>query len=371
MSGHAADGDRGFDEVTYERASRLHRLLRALHEDERTSERLALHGGAAINEFILDVPRLSTDVDLSMLSESEGMDVVGREKERTLELVREVASASGFKPSYGKAGVAGRTVRLTYEGGAVKADVNFMNRVTPFEPVEMTSRLDGTVSFPVLAPYDAFGGKLRAALARTKARDLFDLRSIAEVAKGLDPGLFHGSMLLSASLSEPFPHAFRESFSDGLEGRFKNLQEDIDVNLAPMLREGVDMPSAGELIESAKGFIIEWVDPRNDEERSYLANMARGTFLPELILPDDVAERARRFPEALWKVRNLRRYVELPPEEGVTHPLWERRVNVEGTGVDEIGVEGRSEAPREHRDTSGIGNGREPGNGCDRRTRLP
>lgn len=254
---------------------------------------------------------MSVDIDLSYIGEVVYEDLADV-RERALAEVRKCAEQLGYSPSYGKGQHAGRTIRLPYDSGQVKVDVNFMNRVTLFDEVELKSSIDPSMSFKTLSPYDLFGGKVRALLGRATVRDLYDIKTIFEGMGRFDEEKAHASFLLYASLADLFPHAFEKSFTDGFDERFSLSDEDVERDLVPMLRYEEKAPSVDELKDCAKEFVREMVDPRDGIERAYLAQMRGALFSPELILPRQAAERALKFPEALWKVKNLEKYVELP-----------------------------------------------------------
>ena len=54
----------GFVRDTFEKVCRLADVLKFFESDDMLSECLALKGGTAINLTILDLPRLSVDIDL-------------------------------------------------------------------------------------------------------------------------------------------------------------------------------------------------------------------------------------------------------------------------------------------------------------------
>ena len=55
----------GFQPRTLDKVERLLDLLEEMQRHPDLKGRLAMHGGTAINLFMLDLPRLSVDVDLS------------------------------------------------------------------------------------------------------------------------------------------------------------------------------------------------------------------------------------------------------------------------------------------------------------------
>ncbi len=283
----------------------LNALLKGIQEDPDLAGCMALHGGSAINGFLFDAPRLSVDLDLSYMGDC-GFEELSSIRESVVAEIGEVGREEGFEVSVSKPEHAGRTIRFHRRSFEVKADVSFMNRVTVGEPELMASKLDPTTTFSVLSPYDLVGGKVRASLERVKSRDLFDLMTIARHRGRFDDGLLHGTCLLYASLSDGFPQRYPDGeFSCVFDGRLDAIAKDVKTALAPMLAPGSISPGADALIEATKAFMREVVEPRNDSDREYLKLMSCGDYRPNLILPDRYAERAARFPSAIWKAKNL------------------------------------------------------------------
>ena len=56
---------RGFQPRTLDKVDRLLDLLEEMQRHPDLRGKLAMHGGTAINLFMLDVPRLSVDIDIS------------------------------------------------------------------------------------------------------------------------------------------------------------------------------------------------------------------------------------------------------------------------------------------------------------------
>ena len=54
----------GFVRDTFEKVIRLNDILRFINKDGYLNKHLVLKGGTAINLFILNLPRLSVDIDL-------------------------------------------------------------------------------------------------------------------------------------------------------------------------------------------------------------------------------------------------------------------------------------------------------------------
>ena len=65
----AAEG--GFDAESYEKVSLLVALLEGVRSHPYLGRRLVLKGGPALNLFVLDLPRLSVDIDLNYVGAAD------------------------------------------------------------------------------------------------------------------------------------------------------------------------------------------------------------------------------------------------------------------------------------------------------------
>ena len=305
------------DEVE-RKASMVVQLLADIAGDDWLGPRLIVHGGTALNEFLFDLPRLSTDADLSYFaSDDDGPIVEARAQvaERLVDLLK----AQGYRNvTSGKDGAAGRTVRfrspLSPNAGNLKVDLIFMNRRPLLDPVMMDSASRPDVSFLTMAPAELMAGKVKALIDRVAPRDLYDCHNISSwvsqalSAGEIDPAQFHAVFLCYASLSSRFPQVWLaddvESFSFGLRDRFLR-QADPTSQLAGYLRG--EMPLYEDLISEAEGFVTEWVDPRDDRERTYVEEMACGRFHPDLIFDGDLLAHASANAEAAWRASNITR----------------------------------------------------------------
>ena len=299
----------GFPPRTIDKVERLLDLLEEMGEHPLLRGKLALHGGTAINLFMLDVPRLSVDIDVSYVgaADREGMLKERPDIERG---ILEVARSQGYSTTGGSGGHAGRTFVLNYRSqwgsDHVKVDCVFLNRL-PVIPLVTRSTLMRP-GLGVLAFDDAelAGGKVKAFSDRVKVRDLYDVNNLHSVLNSADSSgeqVAHEVMLFYASLSASFPFGFEQR-----PRRFSGLEADLREQLFPMLRERDDLPSLDALINGAEEFVREHVLPRTEAEREYLDRLARADFPPGLLFESAaMADAAASSPQALWKLRNLER----------------------------------------------------------------
>lgn len=300
---------RDFPPRTLDKVDRLLDLLDEMGEHPRLRGKLALHGGTAINLFMLGVPRLSVDIDVSYVGALSREEMLADRPvvERSIE---EVARSQGYALSGGAGGHAGRTFVLGYRSGwgsdHVKIDCIYMNRspILPLSQRESPLRSD----FDALSFSDAelVGGKVKAFFDRVKVRDLYDLSNLSKLVEGLsadESELTHKVILYYASLSAAFPHGF-----DHRPSRFLGREDELEEQLYPMLRKRENMPTLEVLLQDAGAFIERYVLPQNDAEYEYLDWFAQGKYHPELLFSNpEMVEAASVSPEAQWKLANLRK----------------------------------------------------------------
>ena len=162
--------DRGsnmvFDDVV-EKVGRLASVLESMGEHPRLRGNLALHGGTALNLFLLEPERLSLDLDLNYIA-SEDRGRMLDDRQRYVDAVCAVGEELGFEARPGKVGHAGCTVKLHYRSEAtglpdfVKVDLDFLNRTWLLPPCEreMTFGTYGT-RFLVNSPVEVVAGRSR------------------------------------------------------------------------------------------------------------------------------------------------------------------------------------------------------------------
>lgn len=300
---------REFSPQTVDKVERMLDLLDELGQHPCLRGKLALHGGTAINLFLLDVPRLSVDIDISYVGALAREEMLFERPviERSIE---EVAKSQGYQLAGGKGGHAGRSFRLAYRSpwgaDSVKIDCIFLNR-SPLLPINsMSTGLRSGLKVPMFAGEELVGGKVKAFFDRVKVRDLYDIVNLGRVVERMpedEEALAHVVMLFYASLSASFPHGFKDR-----PQRFKELNDEFEEQLLPMLRKGRELPFLDGLVSGAHEFIERYVLPRNEREREFLARFKVGDYAPALLFDDDaMTGAALASPEAQWKLANLKR----------------------------------------------------------------
>lgn len=298
-----------FAPQTAYKVERLLDLLDEVSEHPSLKNKLALHGGTAINLFMLDVPRLSVDIDVSYVGALTREEMLADRPVVERSIV-ELARTQGYTVSGGEGGHAGRSFVLNYRSpwgpDHVKVDCIYLNRSPLLPVISRTTPLREGLLVQSFSDEELIGGKTKAFFDRVKMRDLYDvsrLKDLIASSSGTDAVLFHKVILFYASLSASFPHGFEQRSS-----RFANMQKELEDQLYPMLRHGESRPTIEELIADAEQFISSWVLPQSAAERDYLEKFAGGEYAPQLLFESEaMVKAAMASPEAQWKLENLRR----------------------------------------------------------------
>lgn len=298
-----------FEPRTVDKVQRLLDLLEELERHPSLRGKLALHGGTAINLFMLSIPRMSVDIDVSYIGEVSRAGMLS-ERPAIESGIEAVAQGLGYvlEPSGG--GHAGRTFLLRYKGDwgidHVKIDCIYMNRSPIMPPIMRETALRPGVRIRTFSNAELAGGKVKALFDRVKVRDLYDVSNLKTVCENLpdgERGTIHKILLYYASLSACFPANFASRTR-----RFVDKRRELEEQLYPMLRLSATRPSLEKLMLDAEAFIEDWIEPQSNDELEYLRLFSCGEYRPDLLFstPSMVAA-ATVNSEALWKLQNLRK----------------------------------------------------------------
>lgn len=302
----------GFRPEILEKVIRLLSLLEVLTTHPPLKDRLVLKGGTALNLFMLDVPRLSVDIDLNY---NGSLDRKSLEEDRPLieRAVTAVCSREGYVITRSPMEHAGGKYRMRYESavtptGVLELDLNFMHRV-PLWPVTLLDSFQigsySCSSIPVLDIHELAAGKFAALLSRHAARDLYDTHRLFKCANLVVEKLRLAFVIYGAMNRKDW----RTVSSDDIG--FEPV--DLENHLLPVLR--ADALSqvmnkrvwAQDLVEECREG-LNVVLPLRDYEMEFLdCILDQGDVRPELLTADsEIQERIRTHPGILWKALNVR-----------------------------------------------------------------
>lgn len=210
-------------------------LIRILPVIAREKD-FALHGGSAINLFLLQMPRLSVDIDLTYLYSGERdedlnriLEFLSRIREQ---LVRLIPGISVSTP-----GLVEDEYKLYCRLGTadVKIEVNTINRgvISPPDLLTLCSKasqlFNKTSEINVVSSGQLFGGKIVAALDRQHPRDLFDIRNMINTI-GVTEDIMKGFIFCLLSSKRPLHEILNPSLLNQratLNSQFSGMTDEL------------------------------------------------------------------------------------------------------------------------------------------------
>lgn len=303
----------GFWPATLDKVNRLLTVLDNLGRHPVLKGKVCMHGGTAINLFMLNIPRLSVDIDLSYIGSKDREEMLAG-RPCIEEAIEEVAVHLGYAVPRKTSDHAGRTFRLRYTGeqgpDQIKIDMIYLNRVPLLAPQRRVCSLQPKMEVLMFADFELAAGKVKALYDRVKLRDLYDIGNLLEHFDTFfcrNPETerdFHKLALYYASLSKRFPLSLEHRATERFSGRTAEMEE----QLYQVLRT-TDRPQLEALIASAEIFTERYVLPKDEAEIEYLACLERADYQPSLLFGEgtEITARAQENPEALWKLQNLKK----------------------------------------------------------------
>ncbi len=315
----AADVDRvagttGFQAEPLEKVFRLLELLDGLRSHPFLRPRIALKGGTAQNLFAADLPRLSVDIDLNYVGAADRETMIG-DRPKLDQAVQAVCGRLGIQVRRSPTDHAGGKWRLSFtsvhgRAGALALDVNFMSRTPLWPLVAQDSRKLGpfrATRIPVLDIHELAAGKTAALLARSLARDVFDVRRMLDVPD-LDQARLRLAFVVYGGINR---RDWREVTVDDVQAD----PHEIDRVLLPVLRADL-APSKDEiavwtrrLVDDCRGR-LSTVLPLAPNEVEFLDRLNdHGDIAPELLTTDPGMQAIiREHPGLEWKALNVKKH---------------------------------------------------------------
>jgi predicted nucleotidyltransferase component of viral defense system len=264
----------------------------------------ALKGGTAINFFVVDLFRLSVDIDLTYLPAEPretalaGIDAGLRRIARRL--------SSQYDVAFGRTSAGGHadTVMIRAGKDEVKIEVNPVLRQTllPVRTLSVQPRVEASFGYSrmqVLSHEELYAGKLVAALDRQHPRDVFDAKVLLET-QGLSDELVRAFVAYVAGHKKVMAHIVAPRFGDAR--KFRTL---YDTQLLGMTDERVSVEA---LVETWGRLVREIRARIGAQESRFLLSFKRGDPQWDLLGMPGASE----WPAIRWKMHNL---AQMAPEK--------------------------------------------------------
>ncbi|MBI2842699.1 MAG: nucleotidyl transferase AbiEii/AbiGii toxin family protein [Armatimonadetes bacterium] len=304
----------GFRPEILEKAIHLLSLLEMLNSHPQLKGKLALKGGTALNLFLLQVPRLSVDIDLNYVG---SQDRASMEEDRPLleRAIAAICGREGYVITRSPSEHAGGKFRLQYESavtptGILQLDLNFMLRV-PLWPVTLRDSFPiGSYSasgIPMLDVHEITAGKFAALLSRRAARDLYDSHRLLQCGL-LDANKLRLAFVVYGAINRK---DWRTVKSDDVGFDLGDLEN----QLVPVLRSDAlshvaDRRTwAQSLVDECRAGLSAVLPFQSNETEFLDLILDHGDVRPDLLTADhEMQERISIHPGILWKALNVRQH---------------------------------------------------------------
>lgn len=294
----------GFVRDTLEKVYRLADILYFIDSDPLLRDKIALKGGTAINLTMMNLPRLSVDIDLDYVGSLDREQML-IDKEEINSHISKYMSANEYQLSIKSKSyyaLDSKVYEYKNAGGVkdnLKIEINYMLRTHALKLQRQQLNLPwatNATSILCVNPVEIFATKVVALLTRAAARDLYDVYSMVQHQ------LFVGEELNKLKRCVAFYSAVGAQYAP-LEYNLNNIDsisvQKIKTDLYPVLRnsERFNLKETQELV---KTYIIDNFQV-NEKTITFWESFNKGIYKPELLFNGIELERVKEHPMAIWK----------------------------------------------------------------------
>ncbi|MDD3424074.1 nucleotidyl transferase AbiEii/AbiGii toxin family protein [Sphaerochaeta sp.] len=293
-----------FIKSNVEKVVRLIDILSYIHTTSPDTGEFALKGGTAINLCILDIPRLSVDIDLDFAQNlsKEDTAVVRQAFKRTF---NEFVLDSGYSISEKARGhYAMDSFLLTYDtisGNTdnIRVEINYLDRahILPYCVLSTIMLGSHKAQTRMLDPLELIASKANALLSRQASRDLYDMYQLIQKGIISDIPLFRKCLVFYNLVGGGMDI---DTISSNVLKKY--TYNEIKKYLKPVLAKNDDF-SCDRALLIVKEFLDE-VLVLNEKEKQFCKDFRNGAYNPGLLFDDETTiERIHNHPMAVWRTR--------------------------------------------------------------------
>lgn len=267
---------------------------------------LALKGGTAINFFVLNLPRLSVDIDYDF-----SFDCTKEEMWEIRDGIRtgiiEYMDREGYvlsenaKYTYALDSFVYKYQTTSGSSDNLKIEINYMDRIHIYPTVERETTILGKhVKTRMLAEPELIGSKLNALIRRTVVRDVVDTYNLLK--NGLnDLRLIKKIVLFYVVMSSQIPIDFDELLKSCIDDinsiDYNKMRENVLYLLHRFIK--IDIEEMKSYVESN----IRDIFKLNENELMFISEYNNGNFNQDLLFEDYTIERLDRHPMLNWMMK--------------------------------------------------------------------
>ncbi|MHC1779079.1 MAG: nucleotidyl transferase AbiEii/AbiGii toxin family protein [Bacteroidales bacterium] len=293
-----------------EKVFRLNEILKHLNENPFFEKFLVLKGGTAINLTILDLPRLSVDIDLDFTIECTKEEML-KTRENVNQNLLNYMFTQGYALSPNTKNPHSLDSWIFYfqnSGGNrdnLKVEINYSMRNHLLPLIKRRVKIDFMQSdydVKTLSTLELFGGKIKALIERTAPRDLYDVFNMLKY-NIIDPKEYELlRKIVIFYICVGGSDSLITSYDIHRINKIKFPQ--IRSTLLPVLKKNEKFD-----FENAKTEVTCFLSKLlmiTEKEMAFIENFTNNTYLPDLLFEDiDIVNRVKNHPMAIWKTSKM------------------------------------------------------------------
>lgn len=268
---------------------------------------LSLKGGTAINLFLLDLPRLSVDIDFDF-----SLDCTKDEMMSIRDIIRKDISSfmkddgyilsdkSKFVHTLDSFAFTYNT--LSGSKDLLKLEINYSDRIhiLPIIRDSRLIRLGEEISINRLSDLELIGSKINALIVRTTPRDIYDTYNLFK--SGISNfELVKKIVIFYVVLGSDIPVDFEKTLNECI-----TIIESVNYNrlretLIPVLHKDEKLD-----IEELKKYVLHRIKELfvlNNDEKEFIKKFNSGIFEQKLLFKDQINVDLNKHPMLIWKLK--------------------------------------------------------------------
>lgn len=288
-----------------EKVLRLSEVLKFLNTDAVFKGKLALKGGTAINLTVVEIPRLSVDIDLDYtdnVSKYEILEIKSVFKKRITDYMiqEDYFLNEGSKENHALLSLVFSYINSAGNKDNIKIEINFMNRchVLPFEIKSiLTKGIIEPFKILTLNSVELYASKINALLSRATPRDLYDVNTMIEQNIIEDKELLKKCLIFYNMIGGE-----QDINNINYDNIFRINFKMIRAQLKPVISKN-DKFNLEAAKENVTNFLKDLI-VLTQEEKDFISNFKANIFMPNLLFnTHEQVFNCLLHPMALWRCK--------------------------------------------------------------------
>ena len=293
-----------FNRNMTEKVLRLYSILDYFNNE--FGDVLVLKGGTAINLFVLDLPRLSVDIDLDFNLKIDKEEMLNHRK-RIDSIIKGYMEDEGYylsdksKFTHSLDSYVFSYTTTSNSKDVLKIEINYSNRVHILKPVNKisTDTFIERVYMNCLADCELIGSKINALLTRTTPRDIYGVYNVFKLEKIKDEKLVRKIAIFYVCLGSDIPINFESILNASINKISKLNFQKIKETLIPVLHKGIKF-NVDEMCDYVSS-IIKKLFVLDDNDIKFISIINNNVFEPNILFTGYEIEDLTKHPIGIWK----------------------------------------------------------------------